>query len=100
METGPRFIVPSDGMEKPGIEPATLVYKASVFTTAPRRLLKSCSEIALWLSSYFGKTWNEIGYTVNEVISVFKANVILVKGNFPKAEYRVNVLRTNGPLVC
>ena len=23
METGPRFIVPSDGLEKPGIEPAT-----------------------------------------------------------------------------
>ena len=22
METGPRFIVPSDGLEKPGIEPA------------------------------------------------------------------------------
>ena len=23
METGPQFIVPSDGLEKPGIEPAT-----------------------------------------------------------------------------
>ena len=23
MEAGPRFIVPSDGLEKPGIEPAT-----------------------------------------------------------------------------
>ena len=23
METGPRFIVPSDGLEKPGVEPAT-----------------------------------------------------------------------------
>ena len=23
METGPRFIVPSDGLEKPGIEPVT-----------------------------------------------------------------------------
>ena len=22
METGPRFIVPSDGLEKPGVEPA------------------------------------------------------------------------------
>ena len=36
METGPRFIVPSDGLEKPGIEPATpLVYKASDIITVP-----------------------------------------------------------------
>ena len=38
METRPRFIVPFDGLEKTGIEPATLVYKASDITTAPRRL--------------------------------------------------------------
>ena len=37
---GPRFIVPSDGLEKPGIKSATLVYKVSDITTAPRRLLK------------------------------------------------------------
>ena len=39
METGPRFIVPSDGLEKPGIEPATPGFKASDITTALRRLL-------------------------------------------------------------
>ena len=36
MEIGPRFIVPSDGLEN--LRP--LVYKASGITTAPRRLLK------------------------------------------------------------
>ena len=39
METGPRFIVSSDRLVKPGIEPATLVYKVSDITTASWRLL-------------------------------------------------------------
>ena len=39
METGPRFIVPSDGLEKPGSESVTLVYKASDITTALQRIL-------------------------------------------------------------
>ena len=39
METGPRFIVPSDGLEKPESESVTLVYKASDITTALQRIL-------------------------------------------------------------
>ena len=36
---GTSVIVSSDGLMKPGIEPATLVYKASDISTVPRRLL-------------------------------------------------------------
>ena len=47
MKTGLRLIVPSDGLEKPGIEPATLVYKASYITTAPLRLF-----LDNWVAAY------------------------------------------------
>ena len=33
METGSQFKFSSDGLEKPGIKPATLVYKVSELTT-------------------------------------------------------------------
>ena len=42
METGPQFIVPSDGLESPGSNLHPLVYKASDITMAPRRLLVCC----------------------------------------------------------
>ena len=31
METGPRFIVPSDGLEKPGVEPAIVFGQITSF---------------------------------------------------------------------
>ena len=39
METGPRFIVSSSRLEKPGQNLRSLVYKASDLTNPPQRLL-------------------------------------------------------------
>ena len=39
METGPQLKVSSNRLVKPGVEPATLVYKVSGLSTTPQQLL-------------------------------------------------------------
>ena len=58
MGTGPRFIVPSDGLEKPGIEPATpgLQGKLIVIASVNINLFskKQCSsELSLILTALY-----------------------------------------------
>ena len=55
-ETGPRFKVSSERLEKPGIELTTLVYKAVGLTTTPQRLLPKSKQnfgCMYVLESYF-----------------------------------------------
>ena len=40
METGPRFLVPSDGLKKPGIEPETPVLKLLKYEPAQEKSVK------------------------------------------------------------